>query len=331
VSAAALLSELRRRDIQIRVVGSELRCNAPAGALTPELRDQLQQHKNDVLQLLASAQALAGQERAIVPLQRNGKRASIFAVPGHNGDVFCYRALAQSLGEDQPFFGLQPPGLDGQGEPLRRVEDIAAYFAAQIRTFQPHGPYIVAGYCAGGAVAFELAQQMLRGGAAIRFVALFGCPYPSYFLLRTQLWQGLAHQVERVGKHSRELASQSWSGRRRYLAEKLRQRKALRKALRNADQAAALDPVLMRRAKVERGTLSAVRRYTPSHFAGSVHLFLPSRQWLRSGVAALRWRALAERAEEHFAPDECKSSDMLRERNAPAFAELFRRCWEKEV
>ena len=42
MSAAALLSELRRREIQVQVVGSELRCSAPTGALTPELRAELQ-------------------------------------------------------------------------------------------------------------------------------------------------------------------------------------------------------------------------------------------------------------------------------------------------
>ncbi|HYN11537.1 MAG TPA: alpha/beta fold hydrolase, partial [Burkholderiales bacterium] len=266
MSAAEFLSELRRRNIQVRAVGGELRCTAQAGVLTPDLRDQLRQRKSDILAFLASAQTLAGQERAIVPLQCNGKRVSVFAVPGHNGDVFCYRALAQSLGDDQPFFGLQPPGLDGHAEPLTRVEDIAAYFAAQIRAFQPHGPYIIAGYCAGGTVAFELAQQLLRGGAAIRFVALFGSPYPAYFRLPTQLWQRLARQVERIRKLLREPASQSAGGPLRYLAEELRQRRAQREA----EQAAALDPVLVLRAKVERATLSAVRRYAPRHFAGRV-------------------------------------------------------------
>lgn len=325
MNAAAFLSELRRRDIEVSVVGGELRCNAPAGVLTPELRDQLRQRKDDILQFLASAQALAGEQRAIVPLQRNGGRHSVFAVPGHNGDVFCYRALAQSLGDDQPFFGLQPPGLDGHGEPLTRVEDIAAYFAAQIREFQPHGPYIIAGYCAGGTVAFELAQQLLRGGATIRFVALFGSPYPAYFRLPTQLWQGLAHKVERIRTFARELASVSPQGRRRYLAEKLRQHKARR----DDDQARALDPMLVLRAKVERATISALRRYTPRHFAGRVSLFLPGRQWLRSGVAALRWRSVAQRTEEYFGPDGCDGYDMLREPHAPAFAELFRRCRDK--
>ena len=77
MSAAALLSELRRRDIQVRIVGSELRCSAPAGALTPELRAELQRHKNDVLELLSSVQALAGQAQAVVPLERGGSRAPV--------------------------------------------------------------------------------------------------------------------------------------------------------------------------------------------------------------------------------------------------------------
>jgi thioesterase domain-containing protein len=320
VNAAAFLAELRRRDIQVSAAGGELRCNAPAGALTPELRDELRRRKNEILEFLASAQALAGQQRAIVPLQANGERTAVFGVPGHNGDVFCYRALAQSLGDEQPFFGLQPPGADGLGTPLIAVEDIAAYFAAQIRAFRPQGPYIIAGYCAGGTVAFELAQQLLRGGAAISFLALFGSPHPSYFRLPTQLSQRLAHQVERIGSLARELAPQSWEGRCRYLAEKLRQRKARR----GAEQARALDPVLLRRAKVEQATLSAVRRYTPCHFAGRINLFLPGRQSLHSGIAMLRWRSLAQRTGEYFGPDACDGYDMLREPYAPAFAQLFR-------
>jgi len=301
-------------------VGSELRCSAPAGALTPELRAELQRHKNDVLELLSSAQAAAAQSQALVPLQRGGSRAPIYGVPGHNGDVFCYRALARALGADQPFFGLQPPGLDGARAPLTRVEELAGYFAGQIRAAGERGPCIVAGFCAGGSVAFELAQELVRGGTEVRFLALFGCPYPVYFTRGAQLWNGLARQLERFGQHGRALAAQSWRERRRYLAGELGERSARLEAAR----CRAADPVLARRALVERTTVAAVRRYRPRAFAGSIKLFLPGVGWQRSGVAALRWCALAAHAETYFGPDAADGADMLLEGHAPAFAELFR-------
>ena len=327
MSASALLSELRRRDIQLQAVGSELRCSAPPGALTPELREQLRQHKSDLLALLASAHAVAAQARAVVPLQRNGRRTPIFGVPGHNGDVFCYRALAQSLGEDQPFFGLQPPGVDGQGEPLSRVEDLAAYFAAQIRAFRREGLCIViAGFCAGGTVAFELAQLLAAGGAEVQLLALFGSPHPVYFSRRRQLWRRASAQAARIHKHARGLLSRSWTRWPRYIAEEFRELKARHEG----ERAAAVDPVLVLRSKVEAATLRAVRGYAPRPFPGRLALFLPGREWQRSGVAARRWRRLAKRVEEYFGPEASSGADMLRPAHAAAFAELFRRCRDED-
>jgi thioesterase domain-containing protein len=315
VNAAAFLSELRRREIELRAVDGQLHCTAAAGALTPELREQLRQWKNELLNMLASAQMLAAQERAIVPLQASGTRTPVFAVPGHNGDVFCYRALAQRLGAEQPFFGLQPPGVDGQEAPLERVEDLAASFARQIRAFRPEGPYIIAGYCAGGTVAYELAQQLAQGGAAISLLALFGSPYPAYFRFPAQCLQALAERAANFGGLARDLAVRSPAECRRYLSERLRAR---RERIR-AQQQAAADPELAPRARVEQATLVAVRAYSPLASTARVALFLPSRQW----DTARRWRSVSPRAEEYFGPDGCGSQDMLREPHAAVFAELF--------
>ena len=320
MSALGLLAELRRHDIQLRAEGSELRCSAPAGALTAELREQLRLHKAELLELLASAQALAGQQRAIVPLQPEGARTPVFGVPGHNGDVFCYRLLAQCLASEQPFFGLQPPGLDGRGEPLTAVEDLAAYFAAQIRSFRPSGPYLITGFCAGGTIAFELAQRLSRDGAAVPLLALFGAPHPIYFSHTRQFTLRLKAQAERVHRHAGELLRRSWSERRRYLEREFSEYSARLEASR----AAAADALLAMRANVERATVTAVRRYRPRPFAGRLALFLPGPGWQRSGVSPLLWRALAKRAEVYCGPETSTGSDMLRERHAPAFAQLLR-------
>jgi thioesterase domain-containing protein len=319
MSVAAFLAELRGRDIEVWADGDRLRCDAPAGVLPPELRDQLRQRKSEILKFLRSAELLCRQQRAIVPMQPNGEATPIFAVAGHNGDVFCYRVLAQQLGGDQPFFGLQPPGLDGRSEPLARVEDLAAYFAGQIRAFRPDGPYVIAGYCAGGTIAFELARQLLCHGAAIRFVALFASPFPTSYRLLPRLEQSLRQQVRRVRTHAHALASRSWEERRLYLGDRVRQRIARRAAI----QGAAPDPVLALRARVEHATLTAVRRYTPGFLVGRVTLVLPSREWLRREGAPLRWRSVARDVEEHFGPAGCDGANMLGAPYAPAFAELF--------
>ena len=318
----AFLEELRSRDIQVWADGEQLRCNAPTGVLTPELREQLRQRKSDIVEFLHSAEALARQEPAIVPLQPRGKQVPVFGVPGHNGDVFCYRLLAQQLGDDQPFFGLQPPGADGQREPLTRVEELAAYFAGQIRAFRPDSPYVIAGYCAGGTIAFELARQLLQHGATISFVAMFTSPYPTSYRRLPQLGHRLAGQVERVSTHARALLALSNRERRLYITERLRARKARRDA-RSLTQP---DLVQILRAKVEAATIVALRRYTPQQFDGRLSLFLPNKEWLRPGNPLLRWRRVTRETERYVGPDGCHGDHMLLEPHVPVIADLFRAC-----
>jgi len=69
VTVSAFLAELRGRDIHVWADGDRLRCNGPPDVLTPELRDRLQQRKNDILEFLRVAGTLAQRPRAIVPLQ----------------------------------------------------------------------------------------------------------------------------------------------------------------------------------------------------------------------------------------------------------------------
>lgn len=319
MSVAAFLADLRRRDIRVWADGDRLHCDAPSGVLTAELREQLRSRKSDLLEFLRAAQTLARQERAIVPLQGHGERTAIFAVPGHNGDVFCYRWLAKYLGEDRPFFGLEPPGLDGFGAPLERIEELAAYFAAQMQAFRPGQPVILGGYCAGGTVALELARQLQQRGAQVRYIALFGAPYPAWYRWPSQWRWRFKAQLERVAMHARALAARSLAGCRDYLRGKLRSRRA-----RLAAAAAPVsDPVLIRRGMVERATLKALRAYAPVHFDGPIGIFLPFQDAVLDD-GARRWRGLAARAAEYFGPPGSNGFNLLREPHVFTMAELLR-------
>jgi thioesterase domain-containing protein len=330
VSLTAFLEDLRSRGIELRADGDQLRCAAPEGSLTPELRDQLQLRKNELLGFLRSATACAGQQRAIVPLQPNGSRIPVFAVAGHNGDVFCFRALARHLGDDQPFFGLQPPGLDGDSEPLRSVEALADYFTGQICAIRLDGPCIIAGYCAGGTVAFELARQLAQLEVAVHFVALFGSPNPNWYRFVPQFQHNFREQMARLRKHVHSLAALSNGERLHYFSEKLRLRRLKSEASQLAE--AQPDPVLARRSKVEAATIAALRRYTPRYFPGDMRVFQPSPAWQDSAHAALRWQSsTARHLVEHYGPDDCTGDIMLLEPNVSAIADLFRQCCDNHT
>jgi thioesterase domain-containing protein len=57
--------------------------------------------------------------------------------------------------------------------PHASVEDMAADYVREIRDMQPKGPYFLGGFCFGGLVAFEMAQQLREAGEAVALLALF--------------------------------------------------------------------------------------------------------------------------------------------------------------
>jgi thioesterase domain-containing protein len=318
MKAPAFLAMLVEHDIRVSADGEQLRCNAPAGALTDELRQELQRRKDEILEFLRSAGSLVRQQRAIVPLQPRGTHPPVFAFGGHNGDVFCFRALARHLGEDQPLFGLQPPGLEDGQKPLDRVEELAAFFAREIREFRPPAQYIIAGFCAGGAIAFELARKLIEDGQPIALLALFGTPYPTSYRRLPRLRRWLAEQAQRLVTQSRLLASMPAGERHSYIASKLHRGKT-------PQVGAPAPPNLTsaRRASVQRATFTALRRYSPGHFAGRLVHFFPSSEWVNSPDQLLRWRSRARDAAEFYGPTGCVLDDMLLEPYARVFAELF--------
>lgn len=108
----------------------------------------------------------------LVAVQPGGSAVPFFFLHGdwRGGGFYC-RNLARQLGNDQPFYTLAPHGLDGQEIP-RSVEAMAAERLSTLLKFQPKGPYLLGGYCNGGIVAFEMAQQMQARGLEVNVVAI---------------------------------------------------------------------------------------------------------------------------------------------------------------
>lgn len=112
-------------------------------------------------------------ENAIVPLCTSGSGRPFFCIHPAGGTVFCYRALAERLGGDRPFYGLQALGVDGASAPHTTIEAMVAHYIAAIRSVQPRGPYLIGGWSLGGNLAYETARQLSLQGEVIDLLALF--------------------------------------------------------------------------------------------------------------------------------------------------------------
>jgi amino acid adenylation domain-containing protein len=130
---------------------------------------------------LLSQEQCSESSSSLVAIQPGGSKPPFFCVHGHDGQVLFYRELAQHLGTDQPFYGLQAVWpSDAQTQP-NRVEDMAAHYLREVHKVQPEGPYLLGGFCFGGRVAFEMAQQLRAEGQPVALLALFDAYAPGCY------------------------------------------------------------------------------------------------------------------------------------------------------
>jgi thioesterase domain-containing protein len=116
---------------------------------------------------------------SIVEIQPRGNRPPLMLVHGAGGGMLWgYTALAHHLGSNQPVYGFKSRGLDGRDE-LATIDEMAKQYVADLRSFQPHGPYRLGGYCFGGNVAYEMARQLSAQGEKVALLALINCMPPN--------------------------------------------------------------------------------------------------------------------------------------------------------
>lgn len=238
----------------------------------------------------------------LVPIQPNGSRPILFCTHGAGGTVLTYRDLSRELGPDQPFYGLQAQGLDGNHPLLMRIEDMAAAYVKEIRQLQPHGPYFLSGYCMGGTIAFEIAQQLQARGEKVAFLALFDTmnwrqiPLPS-------VWAKGYHMVERLVFHAANFFLLDAQGKKKFFREKvqvLRNRVPVWRGMLAAKlglRSEIVGPEASVLGQIWRNNDQACIAYTAKPFPGAVIDFRPRAQYRMYRKANAKWERLAEQGQ----------------------------------
>lgn len=272
--------------------------------------------------VLGEAAALENTSRAVA-IQPGGARTPLFIVPGVNGNVIGYEALAQALGPDQPVYGLRSVGLEGEAEPLDRVEDIAAVFEADLRVVQPHGPYRILGFCMGGIVAYEVAQQLVARGETVELLGLIDTWPPALIpakLGTSRLGQQVAFLAQGVVRHLKTLRQQpitSWLGHLRRKVRVLSEMVEKRDVYRG-------DHYDRYRDLVARLNQTAAASYVPAPYPGDVTLLLSGRTVTSDDDPRLSWSGLAQGATSVLVVEGKDSGSLLSDPYVQGFANTVR-------
>jgi len=96
----------------------------------------------------------------LVPIQIQGNKIPIFALPGQGGSTVVYNALSKVLGSSQPFYGLDILESVTNTSPFTSFINIAKANVAEMRSITPTGPYQILCYSNSGPIAYEMARLL---------------------------------------------------------------------------------------------------------------------------------------------------------------------------
>ena len=240
---------------------------------------------------------------ALVPIQPAGSRPPFFCIHGGGGTLLIYRELSKHLGPDQPFFGLQSQGLDGELPILSTVEEMASLYVREIRRVRPRGPYLLGGYCGGGTIALEVAQQLCAMGHEVPLLALFDTSNWSK-ILPLDRWTKIYQYSERIVFHALNFFSLDSKGRSQFFREKINAVRNRLPVWRGMLQARITGKVSAETtgsrllAEIWKSNDRATITYVPKPYPGVITDFRPKRQYRLFNKPGAKWDNLALRGQE---------------------------------
>jgi amino acid adenylation domain-containing protein len=220
---------------------------------------------------------------SLVPLQSGGNRRPFFCIHAAGGNVLEYHELARLLGPDQPFYGLQAQGLDGNKPPHTTIREMATHYIKEIREVQPEGPYLIGGRSSGGTIAFEMASQLMAAGEEVALLALLDAYPAGYFKLLPgsgSYLQRALRLARKVQSHRENLQQLTLPSKFQYILGKLKyapaktKHKVYRRAYKLYRRLGRPLPRVLK--NIEELNFAAVKDYVPRVYPGRATIFLAS-------------------------------------------------------
>ncbi|MFG6107723.1 amino acid adenylation domain-containing protein [Leptothoe sp. EHU-05/26/07-4] len=257
----------------------------------------------------------------LVPLKPQGTKQPLYCVHPGGGRILAYLKLCQYLDCDRPLYGIEASGFQPGQSPQNQVEEMAKTYIEAIQTHQPEGPYLLAGWCLGGMIAYEIAQGLTAQGQTVAFLGLMDIYAPfatpetvpnDTELLLDFLGDNLTLSVEDFCQMTEE--------------------EQLKYAMEQAKRFDMLPPGISIEAgrcflQVARSHAEATATYRPRSYTGEITLF-QAQTGITAGTADLTqaWQTLTENVVLHWVPGDHRS--MFRDPQVQVLAETLQTCLE---
>lgn len=244
----------------------------------------------------------------LVLIQSGSSDIPLFCIHGAGGNILIYRELAAQLGPQYTVYGLESQGLDGKQPLLPTISDMASQYVQEIKKVHPGGPYMLLGYCMGGTIALEMAQQLKTQGHDVPFLGL----------LETYNWVNLKkdnpinkarHLLQKIEFHTRNVLLLPGKERKLFLQDKLNTLKRRRKlwlgmrkkATKSAeDIQEGLHHTTL--AKIWENNDDAALVYNPSFYEGRLTHFRPQQEYAIYSGSNMRFDTVAQQVETRILP-----------------------------
>jgi len=128
-----------------------------------QLAETVRQHLEDGLKI-------DGLVRTLRPRAEGSDAVPVFVFHPAGGSTVAYEPLLKRLPAHTPMYGLER--VEGP------LQDRAVEYVPLLRAIQGEGPYVLAGWSFGGALAYAVAKQLRKDGADVRVVGLIDTVMP---------------------------------------------------------------------------------------------------------------------------------------------------------
>ena len=117
-----------------------------------------------------------------------GSKPPLYLVHPGVGEVLIFINLARILNDDRPVYALRARGFEAGESPPTTMQEMVQIYTDAIEKHNPTGPYYLAGYSFGGAIAFEIGKSLEQKGKVVAWLGILNLPPFIQSRVRELVW-----------------------------------------------------------------------------------------------------------------------------------------------